>query len=36
MARIDDYRAARALAAERLSEQAFAAISERTGLAVPE
>jgi hypothetical protein len=32
MARIDDYRAARALAADRLSEQAFAAISERTGL----
>ena len=33
MARVDDYRAARTLAAERLSEQAFAALSERTGLA---
>ena len=33
MARIDDYRAARALAATSLAEQDFTAISERTGLA---
>jgi hypothetical protein len=32
MARVDDYRAARALAADTLSEQTIAAISERTGL----
>ena len=32
MARVDDYRAARALAAETLSEQTIVAISERTGL----
>lgn len=33
MARVDDYRAARALAATSLAEQDFTAISERTGLA---
>ena len=32
MARVDDYRAARALAADTLSKQAFDAIRERTGL----
>jgi hypothetical protein len=33
MARVDDYRAARALAAETLSAEPLSAISERTGLA---
>jgi len=33
MARVDDYRAARALAADTLSEETLSAISERTGLA---
>lgn len=33
MARVDDYRAARTLAADTLSEQTISAISERTGLA---